>query len=583
MSNDNSLQNLRHSLAHLLAAAVLELYPSTKQAIGPAIENGFYYDFDFEHPISENDLAKIEEKMKGILKTWISFEGKEVSEKEAKEFFSENPYKLELIDEIVSKGEKLMLYQSGDYVDLCRGGHVKNTKDIKPDAFKLTHIAGAYWRGDEKNKMLTRIYGAAFESKEELEKHLEFLEEAKKRDHRVLGKQLEIFTFADEVGQGLPLWLPKGTVVREELEKWAKETEEKWGYKRVATPHITKEDLYHISGHLPYYADDMYSPIDIEGAKYYLKPMNCPHHHMIYKSAPRSYRDLPLRLTEYGQLYRFELSGVLHGLMRVRGFCQNDAHIYLAEKDVVEEFVKVMELHRYYYDRLGITNFQVKLGLRDPKNLRKKYHGDDAMWAKAEKLTREGLEKAGIQYTEDFGGAAHYGPKGDVIITSVIGKEYAIGTVQVDLYMPERFDLTFTNENGERERPAIIHRAPLGSHERMIGFLLEHFAGAFPVWLAPVQVAVLPVSEKQLDYGTEILKFLKELNVRVEMPDVDETLGKRIRTAEMAKVPYILVVGDTEKNERTVTVRKRATDEQKTENIESFMDRLSHEIKEKVL
>src|SRR3989338_846381 len=555
--NKEYLDNLRHSCAHLLAAAIMKLWPNTKRAIGPSIENGFYFDFDFgTEKISESDFPKIEKTMKQIVKTWDGFKRHELSAEEAKKEYPNNPYKHELIDEFSGKGEKLSFYKSGNYWDLCRGGHMDNPKK-ELQHFKLLSVAGAYWRGSEKNPMLTRIYATCWPSQKELDDYLKMREEAEKRDHRILGEKLGIFTFAEEVGMGLPLWLPKGTIIREELEAWAKETEKQWGYQRVATPHITKEELYKISGHLPYYAEDMYSPIDIEGAKYYLKPMNCPHHHMIYKSKIHSYRELPLRLTEYGQLYRFEQSGALHGLMRVRGFCQNDAHIYLAEKDVPGEFARVMEMHKYYYDRLGIKNFKIKLGLRDPKNLRKKYPGDDAMWKRAEKLTREGLEKSKVKFEEDIGGAAHYGPKGDVIIESVIGKEYAIGTVQVDLYMPSRFGLYFVNERGEHEQSAIIHRAPLGSHERMVGFLIEHFAGAFPVWLSPVQVAVLPISDKQVKYAQKVVDELVKNNIRVDFYNRPESIGKKIREAEIQKIPYMLIIGEKEQRAKSIAVRAR--------------------------
>lgn len=577
-----NLENVRHSLAHLLAAAVLKKFPGAKLGIGPVIENGFYYDFDLPRSITPDDLKEFEKTMRDLIRRKLPFKGKKVTAAEAKKIFAKQLFKLDLIKEFVKEKKGLTVYETGDiFLDLCRGGHVKNTGEINPEGFTLDRIAGAYWRGDEKNPQLQRIYGIAFGAKKELVGYLALQEEAKKRDHRKLGQELEIFTFSDEVGAGLPLWLPKGTIVRDELEAWAKETEKSAGYQRVATPHITKEELYKISGHVPYYTDDMYAPMEIEGEKYYLKPMNCPHHHMIYKSRARSYKELPLRLTEYGQLYRYERSGTLHGLFRVRGFCQNDAHIYVAEKDVIDEFVRVMEMHRYYYKKLGIDNFKVKLGLRDPKNLRKKYHGDDKMWDKAEKLTRLGLEKSGVEYTEDLGGAAHYGPKGDVIIESVIGKEYAIGTVQVDLFMPTRFDLSFINEKGEKEKPVIIHRAPLGSHERMIGFLLEHFAGNFPTWLSPVQVAILAVSVKQKKYAENVFKLLESHNIRVELTSSDETLGKRIRGAELQKIPYILVVGDKEVESKTVNVRERHKKETDTVSVEAFLEKILEEITER--
>jgi len=588
---NQSLEHLRHSLAHLLAAAVLEKFPKGKLGIGPAIEKGFYYDFLLPRSLTPDDLKGFEKRIKEFVKEGLSFRGKKVAAAEAKKTFKDQPLKLELIKDFVREKKQLSVYktlrprsgQAGEaiFTDLCRGGHVKNTKEINPEAFALTSIAGAYWKGSEKNPQLQRVYGVAFKTKKELDHYLWQQEEAKKRDHRILGERLGIFTFAEEIGAGLPLWLPKGAILRDQLETWARETEKAAGYERVVTPHITKKKLYEISGHVPYYTDDMYPPFKIEGEEYYLKPMNCPHHHMIYKSRLRSYRELPLRLAEYGQLYRFELSGVLHGLFRVRGFCQNDAHIYVAEKDVVREFVRVMDMHRFYYKALGIKNFKIKLGLRDPKNLRRKYHGNDAMWRKAEKLTKEGLKKSGVEFTEDVGGAAHYGPKGDVIVESVIGKEYAIGTVQIDLFMPDRFNLTFINEKGAQERPVIIHRAPLGSHERMIGFLLEHFAGEFPTWLAPIQVTVLPISDKQRSYGNKIFEELKKHGIRAEIPPSSETLAKRIREAEIQKIPYLLVVGEKEAKTNLVAVRKRGKGDLGAKKLSKFVEEITKEISER--
>ena len=588
---DQSLEHLRHSLAHLLAAAVLEKFPKGKLGIGPAIEKGFYYDFLLPRSLTPDDLKGFEKRIKEFVKEGLSFRGKKVAAAEAKKTFKDQPLKLELIKDFVREKKQLSVYktlrprsgQAGEaiFTDLCRGGHVKNTKEINPEAFALTSIAGAYWKGSEKNPQLQRVYGVAFKTKKELDHYLWQQEEAKKRDHRILGERLGIFTFAEEIGAGLPLWLPKGAILRDQLETWARETEKAAGYERVVTPHITKKKLYEISGHVPYYTDDMYPPFKIEGEEYYLKPMNCPHHHMIYKSRLRSYRELPLRLAEYGQLYRFELSGVLHGLFRVRGFCQNDAHIYVAEKDVVREFVRVMDMHRFYYKALGIKNFKIKLGLRDPKNLRRKYHGNDAMWRKAEKLTKDGLKKSGVEFTEDVGGAAHYGPKGDVIVESVIGKEYAIGTVQIDLFMPDRFNLTFINEKGAQERPVIIHRAPLGSHERMIGFLLEHFAGEFPTWLAPIQVTVLPISDKQRSYGNKIFEELKKHGIRAEIPPSSETLAKRIREAEIQKIPYLLVVGEKEAKTNLVAVRKRGKGDLGAKKLSKFVEEITKEISER--
>src|SRR3989338_9972933 len=448
--NVNKIEKIRHSLAHLLAIAVLDFFPNAKLGIGPVIENGFYYDFDLPENITPEMLPKLEKRIRELIKINLLFKKETITFAEAKKMFKNEPYKLELIKELNKNKQKITTYKAFSkfkiqnsrfqiqFTDLCAGPHIKSTEEINPDAFKLTTTAGAYWRGNEKNKMLTRIYGVAFENKQELKKHLDFLAEIEKRDHRKLGKELELFTFSDEVGLGLPLWLPKGATIRHEIEEWARETEKKWGYQHVVTPHITKSDLYEISGHLPYYKDDLYSPINIEGKEYYLKPMNCPHTHMIYKARKRSYRELPLRLAEYGQVYRFERSGTLHGLMRVRGFCQNDAHIYVQPEKAVEEFVNVMKMHEYYYKTLGIKEWWVVLGVRDRENLRAKYHGDDKMWKEAENLSKKALKESGIKYEIEEGGAAHYGPKADIYIRSVIGKEYAIGTSQLDLYMPKR-------------------------------------------------------------------------------------------------------------------------------------------------
>lgn len=552
------LDNLRHSTAHLLAAAILELYPSAKRTIGPAIENGFYYDFDFgDVKIAESDFEKIESKMKEIIKTWKGFEKEDVTAEEAKEFYVGNEYKIELIEEFSGEGKDLTFYKSGEYSDLCRGGHI-NHPESEIKHFKLLSVAGAYWRGSEKNKMLTRIYGTVFPTKVELDKYLENLELAKKYDHRKLGQELELFTISEKVGQGLVLWMPKGNVIKEQIENWAKKTEEEWGYKRVTTPNITKSGLYHTSGHLPYYKDDMYPPMKLDDSEeeYFLKPMNCPHHHMIFDATQHSYRDLPLRLAEYGTCYRYESSGELFGLMRVRGFAQNDSHIYCTEEQAVEEFVKVMKLHEYYYKTLGITDYHLELALRDPNNT-KKYHGNEEMWIKAEKLMREAVKQVDIPMVEEIGSAAFYGPKIDFIIHSKIGREFAISTNQIDLYMGERFGLKYTDKDGKEKTPVIIHRAPLGSHERFIGFLIEHYGGAFPTWLSPVQVKILPISEKHLEYASDIAKELKQNEIRVELDERAETLGNKIRNAQNEKVPYMLIVGDKEVEEKAVSVRKR--------------------------
>ena len=567
----------------MLAAAVMELWPNTKRAIGPAIENGFYYDFDFGNvKISKDDLPKIEETMRQIVKSWDKFIRVEILWKDAQKMYSDNPYKLELIQEFNKSGKKLTLYQSGDYSDLCRGGHIENpAEELKH--FKLLSAAGAYWRGSEKNKMLTRIYGTAWPTKEELDKYLRQQEEVKKRDHRKIGKELELFTISEEVGPGLVLWLPKGNIVKEELEKWAKETEEKWGYQRVTTPNITKAGLFYTSGHLPYYKGDMYPPMKLDdGEEYYLKPMNCPHHHMIYAAKPRSYRDLPLRLAEYGTVYRYESSGELFGLMRVRGMAQNDAHIYCTQEQAVDEFVDVMKLHEYYYRTLGITEYHLELALRDPKN-KTKYHGDSEMWKLAEKLMRQAVAKVKIKMVEEEGSAAFYGPKIDFIVHSSVGRQFAVSTNQIDLYMGKRFNLKYTDASGKEQTPVIIHRAPLGSHERFIGFLIEHFGGAFPTWLAPVQAEIIPVSEKSLGYARKVAVKLSENSIRNHVDESGETVGKKIRETEKQKVTYMLIVGPKEEQNESVSVRARGEVEIGPMPLGKFIDSISKEISSKSL
>lgn len=583
MNKQNNLDQLRHSCAHLLAAAVLELYPNAKNTIGPAIENGFYYDFDFgDIKISEEDLPKIEAKMAEIFPSWKGFERIEVTTDEAKKEFANNPYKLELINELEKDGQEITFYKSGNFVDLCRGGHVENPKEeIK--AFKLLSIAGAYWRGSEKNKMLTRIYGTAFESKEELDQYLAMLEEAKKRDHRKLGQDLELFTFSDEIGPGLPLWLPKGTVIREELEKFAKDTENKWGYQRVSTPHIAKEALYKLSGHLPYYSDDMYPPMKAEDATYYLKPMNCPHMHMIFKSKPHSYREFPIRYAEFGTVYRYEDSGTLFGIMRARSMCQNDSHIYCAnEEQAIQELVSVMKLHEYYFNILDIKDYYIELALPDFEKKKDKYFDNPQAWEKSVAILKEAAKQSGVDVVEDLGGAAFYGPKFDFNIKSVIGRKFSITTNQLDFGSGERFGLKFVDSTGtEKVVPYIIHRAPLGSHERFIGFLIEHFGGAFPVWLSPVQVAVLPISEKNAEYSRQVADKLKEIDIRVELDDRSETLQAKIRDAQIAKVPYMLIAGNREEEAKTVAVRLRTGEDLGSIKLEEFVRRVCKIIADK--
>lgn len=571
LKND-PLMPLRHTAEHVLHTAMQELYPKLKKAMGPAIEDGFYFDFDLEEKINQEDFSKIEAKMQEIINAKLPISHKELSIQEAEEIFKNNPYKLNWLKEIQERGEKVSVYligKAGDDhfdLDLCGGPHVKNTGEVK--AFKLLSVAGAYWKGDEKNKMLQRIYGTAWNSKEDLEKHLGNLEEAKKRDHRKIAKDLDLYVISDNVGPGLVLWTPNGTIIREELEKWAKETEEKWGYKRVSTPHIAKHTLYETSGHLPYYKDDMYAPMIIDEEEYYLKGMNCPHHHEIFNASPKSYRDLPLRYAEYGMVYRYEGSGTLFGLMRVRSICQNDAHIYCTLEQAEDEFVKSLELYDYYYQTLGLSknDYYAVIGLPSEEK-RSKYHGDVKMWEAAEKMTRNAVERFGIRYEEDPGGAAFYGPKIDITIRSSIGKEYAISTAQLDLYMPTRFNLEYTDKDGGKKLCAVIHRAPLGSHERFIGFLIEHFGGAFPVWLSPVQVVIIPISSKHVDYAQKLEAQLKEQNIRVEVDSRDEMMQGKIRDAQLKKVPYMLVVGDREMEKNEASVRLRTGEDLKSKPI----------------
>jgi len=581
MKQIDKLDLLRHSCAHLLAKAVLTLYPGAHNAIGPAIHNGFYQDFDMgKHKISEADLPKIEAKMREILPKWKKFTYKEVTLAEAKKLFKLNPYKVEMAIQFAGENKKLTTNNPGDFLDLCKMTHVSNPSE-EMRHFKLLSVAGAYWHGDAKNQMLTRIYGTAWPNQKDLNEYLAKLELAKKNDHRKLGKLLELFTVSDQVGQGLILWLPKGNLIKEEVENWAKQTEKDWGYQRVTTPNIGKTSLYKTSGHLPYYKNDMY-PI-MKGGKneeYILKPMNCPHHHQIYAAKKRSYKDLPLRLAEYGTCYRYEASGELFGMMRVRGFSQNDAHIYCTEEQTVKEFVDVMKLHQYYYKTLGINKYHLELALRDPKD-KSKYHGNEAMWQKAEGLMRLAVKQVDIPMVTQIGNAAFYGPKIDFIVESSIGREFAISTNQIDLFMGTRFELKYTDTDGKNKTPVIIHRAPLGSHERFIGFLIEHFGGAFPLWLAPVQTIIVPISEKHVLFGRKLLKELKLLNLRVELDDRSESLGAKIRDAATQKIPYLLILGDKEIAAGKVAVRQRGKKDLGLMTITQFTDKIQEEIQEK--
>src|SRR3989344_3767250 len=553
----NQIENIRHSLAHLLGAAVLELYPKSKLAIGPSVENGFYYDIDVAGVISDNDLPKIGEKMLEILKTWKTFEGQEVSASKAKDIFTDNPYKKEIIDELSEKGEKITLYTSGSFTDLCRGGHVENAKDIKPNSFKLSHVAGAYWRGNEKNPQLTRIYGYAFTTKDELQKHLIMLEEAKKRDHKKLGKELDLFLIDEKVGKGLPMWTPKGTAIKFELENYTRELERKYGYAHVSTPYLGSEELYRTSGHLEHFKQNMYAPIDMDGEIFYLRPMACPHHIRMYQRKQWSYKELPVRYAEIADYNRYEKSGELMGMIRVRKFQLTDAHIFVTPEKLKEEFKNVCSLIHEGMQGLGLSSIlSYRFSKRDPKD-KEKYFPDDNLWIKAEKTMKEALDEIGLKHIEAEGEAAFYGPKIDVQAKNVNGKEDTIFTAQIDFLLPEKFGIEYIDSNGNKQRPAMIHRSAIGALERTFAFLIEYYAGAFPVWLSPVQVAILPISDKQNEWAEKVYNDLKTEGIRIEINKNNETLGKKIREAEMQKIPYLLVVGNKEVETESVAVRKR--------------------------
>jgi len=586
--NQISLDQKRHSLSHLLAEAVLEMFPDAKLAIGPTIENGFYYDFELPRTLIPEDLPILEKKMKHFIRQNQKFEHYVEPADKAIEFYHKalQPFKAELIADLKAKGEtQVSFYKNGNFVDLCKGPHVESTNQIDETSFKLDRIAGAYWRGDEKRPMLQRIYGLAFENRAELDKYLELRKEAERRDHRKLGKELDLFSFSDNVGPGLPLWHPKGAVIIEELEKLARDEEFKAGYVRVRTPHITKGKLYELSGHLSHYKASMFPPMKLDGEKedYYLKPMNCPHHHMIYSASPKSYRDLPLRYAEYGTCYRFEDSGALFGLMRVRSMQMNDAHMYCTEEQFEQEFIGVTQMYLNYFKLFGIEKYVMRLSLHDPKELGKKYINEPVLWKHTEEMVRKAMKKAKVNVVEVPNEAAFYGPKIDIEVFSAIGREFSLATNQVDFAVPKRMGLVYTDEKGQEKHPLIIHRAPLGTHERTIGFLIEHFGGAFPTWLAPVQVAILPVAEAHSTYAEEVRKKLFEEDVRVELMRATDSLGKRIRNAEMQKIPHVLVLGDKEKKGKSVTDRDHKTKEQKTVKLTSFIKKIVEEIQERKL
>jgi threonyl-tRNA synthetase len=576
--SEEALEILRHSTAHLMAQAIKRLYKNVKLGVGPVIENGFYYDIDMEESITPEDLPKIEKEMKKIVSENLEIVRKEVSREEAIRLYEEvgDHLKLELIQDI-PEGETISIYEQGEFFDLCRGVHVPSTGKIKE--FKLLSVAGAYWRGDSNNKMLQRIYGTAFFKKEDLEEHLRLLEEAKERDHRKLGKELSLFTTSQKVGQGLPLWLPKGATIRRIIERYIVDKEIKLGYQHVYTPVLGSVELYKTSGHWDHYREDMFPPMEMDNEQLVLRPMNCPHHMMIYKSEMHSYRELPIRIAELGTMHRYEMSGALSGLQRVRGMTLNDAHIFVRPDQIKEEFIRVVRLILEVYKDFGLNDYSFRLSYRDPKD-KEKYYDDDAMWEKAQGMLKEAMDDLGLEYYEAEGEAAFYGPKLDVQVRTALGKDETLSTVQLDFLLPERFDLTYIGEDGKPHRPVVIHRGVVSTMERFVAFLIEEYKGAFPTWLAPVQAVVIPVSpEVHLDYAKQVQEKLREEGFRVELDVRDEKVGYKIREHQMQKVPYMIVVGDKEMNENAVNVRKYGEQKSETVSFEAFMDALHKEVK----
>jgi threonyl-tRNA synthetase len=593
---DQQLYKIRHSAAHIMAQAVLERYPEAKLAIGPPIDTGFYYDFDLgtgedgrPRTFTPEDLEQIEARMREIIRGNHPFTYREISADAARDLFRDQPYKLELIDGLDRGGTDeygnetdahptISTYQHDTFEDLCRGPHVDRTTQVPANGFKLLSVAGAYWRGDEHRPMLQRIYGTAWRNKDELQKYLQMLEEARQRDHRKLGHELEIFIFDDEVGPGLPLWLPNGGILIEELEKLAKEQEAKRGYQRVRSPHLSKEVLFQRSGHLPYYAESMYPPMDLEGVRYYVKPMNCPFHHKIYGSRPRSYRDLPIRLAEYGTCYRYEKSGELFGLMRVRSMQMNDAHIYCSEEQFEREFMAVIALYNAYFELFGIDRYVMRLSTHHASGLGKKYVDNERLWLKTEEMVRRAMQNGGVPFVEVPDEAAFYGPKIDVQIWSAIGREFTLATNQVDFAVPPRFDLKFTNREGQEEVPLCLHRAPLSTHERMVGFLLEHYAGNFPVWLAPEQVRVITINDTHNPYAEQLVEQLQAAGVRASADTDSARMNAKIRKAQLMKVPYMLVVGEREMANNAVALRRRDGQQENDLPFATFLERVRERI-----
>ena len=581
--NDGGKSTMWHSSAHLMAEAIEFYYPGVKLAIGPPIENGFYYDIDFEgHEISEKDLAKVEKKIIELAREKNTFVRKEISKQEAVKYFKtkKDPYKLELLDDL--EDGSITFYTQGNFTDLCRGPHLPHTGFIK--AVKLLNIAGAYWRGDENNKQLTRIYGISFEKQKDLTQYLEQLEEAKKRDHRKLGKELELFTFSERVGQGLPLWLPKGTELKDRLIDFMKKTQVSAGYLPVSTPHIGHKDLYVCSGHYDKYGADSFQPISTphQGEEFLLRPMNCPHHCEIYNASPKSYRDLPLRLAEFGTVYRYEQSGELHGLTRVRGFTQDDAHIFCRPDQLEDEFKKVIDLVLYVFKALDFKNFVAQVSLRDPNN-KKKYIGSDENWEKSEQAIINASNEKGLQTIVEYGEAAFYGPKLDFMVKDALNRSWQLGTIQVDYNLPERFELEYTGSDNQKHRPVMIHRAPFGSLERFIALLIEHTAGKFPLWLNPEQFIILPLSEHYNDYAKEVLKLLKNYDIRGLVDERAEKVGRKIRDAELNKIPYMLIVGEKEAKEKVISVRQQGAGDLGTFTVNEFKEIISKNISESLM
>jgi len=569
-----------HSSAHLMAEAIEQLYPGVKFGIGPDIESGFYYDIDFlEYKITEEDLKKIEDRMLALAREKQVYKRRDVSKSEALDYFTKkgDPYKIELISAL-NDGE-ITFYESGTFTDLCRGPHIPDTGFVK--AVKLLNIAGAYWRGDEKRQMLTRIYGITFPKQKELDEYLVFLEEAKKRDHRTLGRDLELFTFSQKVGAGLPLWLPRGAELRERLEQFLKKVQRKAGYVQVITPHIGNVELYRTSGHLAKYGKDSFQPINtpIEGEQFFLKPMNCPHHCEIYKSKPKSYKDLPLRIAEFGTVYRYEQSGELHGLTRVRGFTQDDAHIFCTPDQVKDEFKGVIDIVMLIFKALDFKDFNTQISLRDP-NDKEKYIGSDENWEKAQQAIIEVAQESGLEYVIVEGEAAFYGPKMDFMVRDALGRKWQLGTIQVDYNLPERFEMEYTGSDNEKHRPIMIHRAPFGSMERFVAVLLEHCAGNFPLWLTPDQAIILPISDKFLDYAKKVIHLLKNSEIRALVNERSEKTGRKIRDAEIRKIPYMLIIGEKEEASGSVSVRKHGQGDLGSFSIDEFISLVKNEVEE---